>query len=142
MRFLDFSVLVGLLLVPLSEALSDNANQILAHQATISQTLQANKDAIDRYQGGLWGAVELGRRNYDTWGSLRFANANLNKSKLSSEDSEAITQNLNTINDAAIDTMNAFTQKVLSSSFFPGNQTSMISELTFLRFLGSVHAPS
>jgi hypothetical protein len=115
MRFLAFSFLVSSLLAPLSEALSDNANQILAHQTPISQALNANKYAIDRYKGGLWGAAELGVRNYDTWGSLRSANANLNKSKLSSEDSEAITQNLNTLIDESIDIMNAFAQKVLSS---------------------------
>ncbi|CRG86027.1 hypothetical protein PISL3812_03030 [Talaromyces islandicus] len=126
MRFPAFSVLVGFLLAPLSQALSDNANQILAHQATISQELQANKDAIDKYQGGLWGAAELAWRNYDTWASLRLANADLDKSKLSSEDSEAITKNLDNLNNAAIDTMNAFTQKVLSSCFL-ANQTSMIS---------------
>lgn len=117
MRFLTASILLGSLLVTFAAALSDTANQILARQTAVSQALQANQDAINSYQGGLWGAATLGRRNYETWGSLRFANANITKTKLSPEDSEAITQHLNTLNNAAIDTIHAFAQKVVSAGF-------------------------
>ena len=104
----------------MSLALSPQASHVLDRIATISKNLHANQDAVNHYNGGLIGAAPLAGEFYDTWTSLRAANAHVPRNTtFTEEDSDKIYHNLASANEISIDLFNIFQKKVLFS-FDPG----------------------
>jgi hypothetical protein len=125
MRFLHYFPTLLCLAIS-SFALSDQANDIIDHTSAISKTLHKNQDAIDRYKGGIIGAVPVAWVNYDTWSALRAVNADLDDNiKFNDEESDMIVRNLTSINDEAISLYNAYETKVLCTFDRQGIITQM-----------------
>jgi hypothetical protein len=107
------------LVIPFSLALSDLAIDVIHRTPAISETIHRNQDTIDRYKGGIIGAVPVARVNYDTWSTLRAANADLDDNiEFNDEESDMIVPNLTSINDEAIRLYDAYGTKVLCTLDF------------------------
>lgn len=120
MHFLHYYSALLCLLASMSLALSPQASHVLDQIATISKSLRANQDAVNNYNGGLIGAFPLAGEFYDTWTSLRAANAHVPRNTtFTEEDSDKIYHNLASANEISIDLFNIFQKKVLFS-FDPG----------------------
>lgn len=100
----------------MSLALSPQASHVLDRIATISKNLHANQDAVNHYNGGLIGAAPLAGEFYDTWTSLRAANAHVPRNTtFTEEDSDKIVHSLTSANEASIGLFNTVREKVLFS---------------------------
>ncbi|CAI7605739.1 unnamed protein product [Penicillium manginii] len=111
MRFTQYFFAPVWLTIAACLALSDRANDVLDNISTVSKTLQQNENAISNYNGGIVAAIPLAQGVYDTWESLRVANANLDDTKFTSEDSDAIVQDFTFANEIAIRLFRIYQEK-------------------------------
>jgi hypothetical protein len=119
MRFLRWFPTLVCLVISSSHALSDQANDVIDQTSAITETLHKNQYAINRYNGGLVGAVPVAWVNYDTWSALRAANTDLATDiEFNDEESDMIVRNLTFINDEAIGLYKAYGTKVLRTLDF------------------------
>jgi hypothetical protein len=115
MHFLQYSVLLVCLSIASSLALSDEANAVLKDISAVQKSLDSNQEALDRYKGGLAAATPILTGFYDTWTSLRTANAHMPRDmNLTSEDYGAIYDGLSSANDKSLGIFHSFEEKVLS----------------------------
>lgn len=100
---------VFLLAAAAPESQKDN---VLSSISAVSDAVQANKDAINRYQGGQLSAITVGRKNYDCWLSLREAHANLTNTKFTPKESDEVVRHFSSLNQASIELLDLYREKV------------------------------
>ncbi|KAJ0414373.1 hypothetical protein BJY00DRAFT_295240 [Aspergillus carlsbadensis] len=105
-------LLAPLMIAPML-AISDSAKRILDQFSTVTDALEENQATIDRYQGGLISAVNVGTQNYDTWAAMRGANSQIvhGDDQLNGEDSDAVVQHLVALSQRATRLMQAYREK-------------------------------
>lgn len=110
-------LLAPLMIVPVL-AISDSATSIMGQFSRVTDALEANQATIDRYQGGLISAVNVGQQNYNTWCAMRSANSQINgDGHLSGDDSDAVIQQLVTLSQKATRLMQVYQEKVWPPCF-------------------------
>lgn len=109
MRFLRTLVALSSFLLVTSASQKDS---VLNSISTVAQAVQANKDSINRYQGGSLAAIPVGRKNYDCWSALRQANSKLTDTKFTPEESAEVVQHFTRLNQASMDLLDLYREKV------------------------------
>jgi hypothetical protein len=112
MRFLPHLFPLVVLLVSSSTAFSDQANDALNRISTFSKMLDENQDAVNLYNGGIVAASPLAHGMLNTWTSLREANANLEGTKFTPQESSEIVGNLTAANEASVNVLDTYREKV------------------------------
>jgi hypothetical protein len=112
MRFLRTLVTFSSLFLVTLAVPATQKDSVLSSIATVSQAVQANKDAINRYQGGSLAAISVGRKNYDCWYALRQAHAKLTDTKFTPKESDEVVQHFTSLNQASIELLDLYREKV------------------------------
>lgn len=113
------SLLLAPLMIAPVLAISESATSILGQFSRVTDALESNQATIDRYQGGLISAVNVGKQNYDTWCAMRGANTQIDNGDghLNGDDSNAIIQQLVALNQKATRLMQVYQEKVWGPGF-------------------------
>ncbi|KAJ5477548.1 hypothetical protein N7530_003057 [Penicillium desertorum] len=111
MRFLRTLVNFSSLFLVTFAAPATQKDSVLSSISAVSQAVQANKDAINRYQGGSLAAIPVGRKNYDCWYALRVAHVKLTDTKFTPKESDEVVKHFTSLNQASIELLNLYRQK-------------------------------
>jgi hypothetical protein len=117
MRFLKTLVTFSSLFLVASAAPATQKDSVISSIATVSQAVQANRDAINRYHGGSLAAIPVGRKCYDCWYALREAQSKLTDTKFTPSESEEVVKQFTSLNQDSIDLLDMYREKV--SYFIP-----------------------
>lgn len=113
MRFLRYSLALVCLSTASSLALSDQANDVLDKISSITESLRSNEKEIGRYKGGFVASAPLARGFYDTWSTMRNANAHVpTDTKFTWEDADTIFHSIDSANDLSVILFQAYKEKV------------------------------
>jgi hypothetical protein len=112
MRFLRTLVTLSSLLLVTSAVPTSQKDSVLSSIATVSQAVQANKDAISRYQGGSLATIPIGRKSYDCWYALREAHTKLTDTKFTPKESDEVVQHFTSLNQDSMDLLDLYREKV------------------------------
>lgn len=114
MRFLKTLVTFSSLFLVASAAPATQKDSVVSSIATVSEAVQANKDAINRYHGGSLAAIPVGQKCYDCWYALREAHSKLTDAKFTPSESEEVVKQFTSLNQDSIDLLNLYRDKVRS----------------------------
>ncbi|KAJ5217460.1 uncharacterized protein N7469_011085 [Penicillium citrinum] len=112
MRFLRYSLALVCLSTASSLALSDQANDVLGKISDITDSLRSNEKDIDRYKGGFVASAPLAQGFYNTWSTLRTANAQVpTDTKFTREDADTIFHSIDSANDLSVQLFQTYKEK-------------------------------
>ncbi|KAF3389462.1 hypothetical protein F1880_003620 [Penicillium rolfsii] len=111
MRFLKTLVALSSLVLVTSAAPATQKDSVVSSIATISQAVQANKDAINRYHGGSLSAIPVGQRCYDCWYALREAHSTLTDTKFTPSESKEVVKHFNSLNQESMELLDLYRDK-------------------------------
>ncbi|KAJ6118223.1 hypothetical protein N7471_013690 [Penicillium samsonianum] len=81
--------------------------------STLTGRLEANRNALDNYNGGMVATVPIGTTVYELWSALKIENDHLHGfSPFSPEDSKDIVKALGSFGQADTDNLDAYKRKV------------------------------
>lgn len=116
MRFLRALVTFSSLVLVTSAVSTSQKDSVLGSIDTVSQAVQANQDAISRYQGGSLAAIPVGRKSYDCWYALREAHSKLTDTKFTSKEADEVVKHFTSLNQDSITLLDEYREKVRTRS--------------------------
>lgn len=112
MRFLRTLVTLASLVVVTPAVSTSQKDSVLSSIDAVSQAVQANQDAISRYQGGSLAAIPVGRKNYDCWYALREAHSKLTDTKFTPKEADEVVKHFTSLNQDSITLLDEYREKV------------------------------
>ncbi|OOQ84313.1 hypothetical protein PEBR_34153 [Penicillium brasilianum] len=111
MRFLRTLVTLASLVVVTPAVSTSQKDSVLSSIDAVSQAVQANQDAISRYQGGSLAAIPVGRKNYDCWYALREAHSKLTDTKFTPKEADEVVKHFTSLNQDSITLLDEYREK-------------------------------